>query len=158
MVNESTQRRWKNGIVGYTGKVSLDPINLTPFKGEYPSVRDCLWNIHISYWLWLFVEVGGLGKVTSVPRIVCRVYLCDSERTKAFLKRCFYILAVIIKRINTVREILNFSSLTIVCFSDELKRNWLYEKLIVLSGSSSLRSLADLRERSSLSSSPTDSV
>lgn len=53
MVNESTQRRWKNGIVGYTGKVSVDPINLTPFKGEYPSVRDCfcLWNIHISYWL-----------------------------------------------------------------------------------------------------------
>lgn len=62
VVNESTQRRWKNGIVGYTGKVSLDPINLTPFKGEYPSVRDCLWNIHISYWLWLFVEVGGAWK------------------------------------------------------------------------------------------------
>lgn len=151
MVNESTQRRWKNGIVGYTGKVSLDPINLTPFKGEYPSVRFLLVE-HSRFLLALTPPGGGgLGKVTSVPHIVCRVYLC--VRTKAFLKRCFYILAVIIKLINTVREILNFSSLTIVCFSDELKRNWLHEKLIVLSGSSSLCSLADLRERSSFSSS-----
>lgn len=40
MVNESTRCRWKEkkGIAGYAGNVLLDPIKLTPSKGEYPSV------------------------------------------------------------------------------------------------------------------------
>lgn len=39
---------------------------------------------------------GGLRKAVLFPHIVCRVYLSDLAKTKAFLKYCSYILGVLL--------------------------------------------------------------
>lgn len=87
MVNESTQRRWKNGIVGYTGKVSLDPINLTPFKGEYPSVRFLLVE-HSRFLLALTPRAGGgawKGHLSPTYCVSCLFVCSDQSISKTLL-------------------------------------------------------------------------